>query len=184
VIFGWAHKCLTWKKPDSGYREEICAGPSSKPGGLFRVCPSTPPLPRFAFTFSMPSAFSGQRGYEPPLLAIWRPSLERQRDFNPPEPRTAQRALPVGRQSGQNRRIRALLMNVHDDARRSKEHIRGNGFNQDAGKGDGAGCDCAFFLRTAAEISVMASPIGKGSMKVISELKSGFSYCSLNFFSC
>ena len=34
-------------------------------GGLFRVCPSTPPLPRFAFTFSMPSAFSGQRGYEP-----------------------------------------------------------------------------------------------------------------------
>jgi hypothetical protein len=33
------------------------------------------------------------------------------------------------RQTGQNRRIRALLMNVNDDARRSKEHIRGNGFN-------------------------------------------------------
>ena len=75
-------------------------------------------------------------------------------------------------------------MNVHDDARRSKEHIRGNGFNQDAGKGDGAGCDCAFFLRTAAESSVIARPTGKGSMKVISELKSAFSYCSLSFFSC
>jgi hypothetical protein len=32
---------------------------------------------------------------------------------------------------------------------------------QDAGKGD-----CAFFLSTAAEISVITSPIGKGSMKV------------------
>jgi hypothetical protein len=31
--------------------------------------------------------------------------------------------------TGQNRRIRALLMNVNDDARRSKEHIRGNRFN-------------------------------------------------------
>jgi hypothetical protein len=31
--------------------------------------------------------------------------------------------------TGQNRRIRASLMNVNDDARRSQEHIRGNGFN-------------------------------------------------------
>src|SRR5580700_1679954 len=54
----------------------------------------------------------------------------------------------------------------------------------DAGKGDGAGCNCGFFLRTAAESTVMTSPTGKGSMKVISELKSGFLYCSLNFFSC
>jgi hypothetical protein len=75
-------------------------------------------------------------------------------------------------------------MNVNDDARRGKEHIRGNGFNQDAGKGDAAGRDCAFFLRTAAEISVMASPTGKGSMKVNSELMSGFLNCSLRFFSC
>ena len=27
---------------------------------------------------------------------IWRPSFERQRDFNPPEQRAAQRALPEG----------------------------------------------------------------------------------------
>jgi hypothetical protein len=31
--------------------------------------------------------------------------------------------------TGQNRRIRASLMNVNDGARRSQEHIRGNGFN-------------------------------------------------------
>jgi uncharacterized membrane protein YqaE (UPF0057 family) len=80
--------------------------------------------------------------------------------------------------TGQNRRIGATLMNVNDHARRSKEHIRGNGFNcgfslgcrQGNGDGDGAGCDCAFFLSAAAEIRVMASPTGKGSMKLISEL--------------
>jgi hypothetical protein len=37
--------------------------------------------------------------------------------------------LPNHEQTGQNRRFRALLRNVNDDARRSKEHIRGNGFN-------------------------------------------------------
>jgi hypothetical protein len=31
------------------------------------------------------------------------------------------------RKNGQSRRIHALLMNVNDDARRSKEHIRGTG---------------------------------------------------------
>jgi hypothetical protein len=39
------------------------------------------------------------------------------------------RLRKVCRQNGQNRRIRALLMNGNDDARRSKEHIRGNRFN-------------------------------------------------------
>jgi hypothetical protein len=36
--------------------------------------------------------------------------------------------LPNHEQTGQNHRFRALLMNVNDDARRSKQHIRGNGF--------------------------------------------------------
>jgi hypothetical protein len=35
----------------------------------------------------------------------------------------------LARRTGQNRGILALLMNVNDDARRSKEHICGNGFN-------------------------------------------------------
>jgi hypothetical protein len=52
---------------------------------------------------SIPSAFSGQRGDEPRFW-IWRPSFERQRDFNPPEQRAAQRALPGCRQSIQNGR--------------------------------------------------------------------------------
>ena len=42
---------------------------------------------------SIPSTFSGQRGFEPRFW-IWRPSSERQRDFNPREQRAAQRALP------------------------------------------------------------------------------------------
>ena len=36
------------------------------------------------------------RGYDPRFW-IWHPSFERQRDFNPPEQRAAQRALPVCR---------------------------------------------------------------------------------------
>src|SRR5579872_795257 len=81
-------------------------------------------------------------------------------------------------------RNRNWFKNVIDGAKRRKERIRGNGFNYDAAKGDGAGCNCGFLLRTAAESSVMASPTGNGSMNVISELKSGFSYCSLSFFRC
>ena len=42
----------------------------------------------------IPSAFSGQRGITPACW-IWRPSFERQRDFNPPEQRAAQHALWV-----------------------------------------------------------------------------------------
>jgi hypothetical protein len=45
---------------------------------------------------SIPSTFSGQRGCEPASWK-WRPSLERQKDLNPPEQRAAQRALPVCR---------------------------------------------------------------------------------------
>lgn len=55
---------------------------------------------------------------------------------------------------------------------------------QELGTGDFAGCDCGFLLRTAAEISVTTSPIGKGSMNVIAALNSGFSYSSLYFFNC
>jgi hypothetical protein len=40
----------------------------------------------------VPSAFSGQRGFIPACW-IWRPSFERQRDFNPPEQRAAQHAV-------------------------------------------------------------------------------------------
>jgi len=38
-----------------------------------------------------------------PASWIWRPSFERQRDFNPPEQRAAQRALPVCRRPESNR---------------------------------------------------------------------------------
>ena len=55
-------------------------------------------------------------------------------------------------------------------------------FAQDAGKGDCAGC--TFLFRTAAEIRVMTSPIGKGSMNVIAALRNGLSYSSLYFFTC
>ncbi len=37
-----------------------------------------------------------------PASWIWRPSFERQRDFNPPEQRAAQRTLPCGGQSAHN----------------------------------------------------------------------------------
>ena len=55
---------------------------------------------RALLDLSIPSAFSSQRGITPASW-IWRPSFERQRDFNPPEQRAAQRALPDGRRSGQ-----------------------------------------------------------------------------------
>ena len=55
---------------------------------------------------------------------------------------------------------------------------------QDVGKGDCSGCSCGFRLRTNAEISVMTSPIGKGSMNVNTALKNGFLYSSLYFRTC
>jgi hypothetical protein len=51
---------------------------------------------RARLDLSIPSASSGQRGCKPRFW-IWRPSFERQRDFNPPEQRAAQRTLPVCR---------------------------------------------------------------------------------------
>src|SRR5262249_21354766 len=47
---------------------------------------------------TIPSAFFGQRGFTPTIW-IWRPSFERQKDFNPPEQRATQRALPACRRS-------------------------------------------------------------------------------------
>jgi hypothetical protein len=47
----------------------------------------------------------GQRGSAPPFW-IWRPSFERQRDFNPHEQRAAQRALPYSHTSRMCRRER------------------------------------------------------------------------------
>jgi len=44
-----------------------------------------------------------------PASWIWRPSFERQRDFNPPEQRAAQRTLPVGRPSTQNSGLRGSI---------------------------------------------------------------------------
>jgi len=52
---------------------------------------------------------------------------------------------------------------------------------QDAGKGDCSGCACRFRLRNAAEIRVMTSPIGKGSMNVSAAFRKGFLYSSLYF---
>jgi hypothetical protein len=67
---------------------------------------------------------------------------------------------------------------------KTREQISPEQIQWDAGKGDAAGCDCGFLLRTAAEISVMTSPIGKGSMNVIAALRSGLSYISLYFLIC
>src|SRR5208337_1400524 len=55
---------------------------------------------------------------------------------------------------------------------------------QDARKGDRSGSDRGFRLKTNAEISVITSPIGKGSMNVSAALKSGFLYSSLYFLTC
>src|SRR5215471_12464240 len=60
---------------------------------------------------------------------------------------------------------------------------RRNSF-QDAGSGDCSDCGCAFLLRTNEEISVITSPIGKGSMNVRAALKRGFLYSSLYFLTC
>ena len=91
--------------------------------------------------------------------------------------------MASSRQTRQHRRIRGLFMNAND--KRGEEGADSPELIQwDAGKGDAAGCDCGFLLRTAAEISVMTSPIGKGSMNVIAALRSGLSYISLYFFTC
>jgi hypothetical protein len=75
--------------------------------------------------------------------------------------------------------IGGLLTSANDDPRaKPPEQL------QDSGKGDCSGCGCGFRLRTNAEISVMTSPIGKGSMNVSTALKNGFLYSSLYFLTC
>jgi hypothetical protein len=58
------------------------------------------PYPAFAFVPVWTSPYlplSPASEAITPRFWIWRPSFERQRDFNPPEQRAAQRALPVCR---------------------------------------------------------------------------------------
>jgi len=50
---------------------------------------------RARLDLSIPSAFSGQRGLRTPLLRYGAPHLSARRDFNPPEQRAAQHALPI-----------------------------------------------------------------------------------------
>jgi len=64
---------------------------------------------------SIPSAFFGQRGFTPTIW-IWRPSFERQRDFNPPEQRAAQRALPDGRRFGRQVHPGVPILGMHHSA--------------------------------------------------------------------
>ena len=75
--------------------------------------------------------------------------------------------------------IGGLLTSANDDpGAKPSEQL------QDSGKGDCSGCGCGFRLSTNAEISVMTSPIGKGSMNVSTALKNGFLYSSLYFLTC
>src|SRR5437899_4473241 len=62
------------------------------------------PYPAFAFVPVQTSPYlplSPASEAANPASWIWRPSFERQRDFNPPEQRAAQRALPVCRPTGE-----------------------------------------------------------------------------------
>src|SRR5208283_116352 len=58
--------------------------------GCIQLSPSCPVRP--LHTFRSPASEATN-----PASWIWRPSFEHQRDFNPPEQRVAQRALPVDR---------------------------------------------------------------------------------------
>src|SRR6202023_2150550 len=57
--------------------------------GCVQLSPSCPFRRLHTFRFLRPARL------RTPLLGLWRRSFERQRDFNPPEQRAAQRALPV-----------------------------------------------------------------------------------------
>jgi hypothetical protein len=83
--------------------------------GCLQLSPSCPF--RRLHTF----AFSGQRGCQRRFW-IWRPSFERQRDFTPPEQRSAQRTFPSGRRFVQNLRIRCALTNGENDLSH-KRHV-------------------------------------------------------------
>lgn len=76
--------------------------------------------------------------------------------------------------------MRALLRraNAHNASAKTPQQV------QQVGNGDCAGCDCGFFFSTPAEIGVITSPIGKGSMKVIAAFRNGSPYSSLYFGSC
>ena len=75
----------------------VCREKSSTASGGFRSVLAVSGFRlRARLDVSILSAFAGQRGCEP-RFGIWRPSFERQRDFNPPEQRAAQRPLPDGR---------------------------------------------------------------------------------------
>src|SRR5260370_16813881 len=58
---------------------------------------------------------------------IWRPSFERQRDFNPPEQRAAQHALPVCRRSARFERwqLARQLPLLEESLAATKEHAVG-----------------------------------------------------------
>ena len=64
--------------------------------GCIQLSPSCPFRRLHTFRFLRPARL------RTPLSWIWRPSFERQRDFNPPEQRAAQRAFPVCRLLVQN----------------------------------------------------------------------------------
>jgi hypothetical protein len=55
---------------------------------------------RVRLDVSIPSAFPAHSEATNPASWIWRPSFERQRDFNPPEQRAAQCTLSVSRRFG------------------------------------------------------------------------------------
>jgi hypothetical protein len=98
------------------------------------------------------------------------------------------------RSHGANSRCRTLTKPAHKDGRSAIGGLLTSANNDprakpserlhDAGKGDCSVCGCGFRLRTNAEISVMPSPIGKGSMNVNTALKNGFLYSSLYFLTC
>jgi hypothetical protein len=71
---------------------EVCSKRWLQVGlGCVQLSPSCPFRPLHTFRFSPASEAVN------PASWIWRPSFERQRDFNPPEQRAAQRALPCCR---------------------------------------------------------------------------------------
>ena len=87
--------------PSDSYHGGHPALRSTASGGFRSVLAVSSFRLRARLDLSIPSTFSGQRGYEPRFW-ISRPSFERQRDFNPPEQCAAQHALPDCRQLVRN----------------------------------------------------------------------------------
>jgi hypothetical protein len=89
-------RCFSAGPSDSTSRWTPCPPKYSKRRlqvglGCIRLSPSCPFRLLHTFRFSPASEAVN------PASWIWRPSSERQRDFNPPEQRAAQRAPPVSR---------------------------------------------------------------------------------------